>query len=82
MKGILFGLILLILIIVFLKTISMKENGFINYIAPFAPKSHKNWWRRAGWERFGYPSYSYWENFENLNDNFNGFVNPKVFLHL
>ena len=73
MKGIIFGFILVVLLITFLKTISMKETSFINYVAPFAPKSHKNWWRREGWERFGYPSYSYWENFEkenfeNLND--------------
>ena len=74
MKGVLFGLILLVLTITFLKTISMKETNFINYVAPFAPKSHKNWWRRGpASERFGYPSYSYWENFEkenfeNLND--------------
>jgi len=75
MKGILFGFILVILLIVFLKTISMKESSFINYVAPFAPKSHKNWWRRDGWERFGYPYYSYWENFENLNDKPAPFIN-------
>jgi hypothetical protein len=68
MKGIIFGFILVVLLIAFLKTISMKETSFINYVAPFAPKSHKNWWRRDGWARFGYPYYSYWENFENLND--------------
>jgi len=68
MIGIIFGFILVILLIAFLKTISMKETSFINYVAPFAPKSHKNWWRRDGWARFGYPYYSYWENFENLND--------------
>jgi len=74
MKGVIFGLFLLVLTITFLKTISMKETNFINYVAPFAPKSHKNWWLRGpASERFGYPSYSYWdnyekENFENLND--------------
>ena len=68
MKGIIFGFILVVLLILFLKSISMKESSFTNYVAPFAPKSHKNWWRREGWERFGYPYYSYWENFENLND--------------
>ena len=68
MIGIIFGFILVVLLIAFLKTISMKETNFINYVAPFAPKSHKNWWRRDGWARFGYPYYSYWENFENLND--------------
>jgi hypothetical protein len=68
MKGIIFGFILVVLLILFLKTISIKEASFINYVAPFAPKSHKNWWRRDGWARFGYPYYSYWENFENLKD--------------
>lgn len=47
----------------------IKKTQFINYIAPFAPKSHKYWWNREGWERFGYPYYSYWENFENPGDN-------------
>jgi len=47
---------------------SMSRVPFVNYIAPYAPKSQKYWWNRTGWERFGYPFYSYWENFENLND--------------
>jgi hypothetical protein len=33
-----------------------------------APSSQKNWWQRVGWERFGFPYYSYWESFENLKD--------------
>lgn len=41
---------------------------FVNYIAHYAPKSQRNWWKRAGWQRFGYPYYSFWENFENIND--------------
>lgn len=47
---------------------TMNKSSFVNYVAPYAPKSQKNWFKRAGWERFGYPYYSYWENFENLND--------------
>lgn len=47
---------------------SIDKSPFANYVAPYAPKSQKNWWKREGWERFGYPTYSYWENFENLND--------------
>jgi hypothetical protein len=49
----------------------MIKSTFANYIAPHAPKQQKNWWRRPGWERFGYPAYTYWqggEGFENLND--------------
>ncbi len=46
----------------------MVKSNFANYVAPYAPKSQKNWWTRTGWERFGYPYYSFWENFENLND--------------
>jgi hypothetical protein len=44
---------------------------FANYVAPYAPKSQKKWWRQPGWERFGYPYYSFWqksEGYENLND--------------
>lgn len=47
---------------------AMNTSPFMNYIAPYAPHSQKNWWSRPGWERFGYPYYSYWENFENMND--------------
>jgi hypothetical protein len=46
----------------------LKISGFKNYVAHYAPKSQKNWFSRPGWERFGYPYYSFWENFENLND--------------
>ena len=51
----------------------MIKTPFANYVAPYAPKQQKNWWRRPGWERFGYPSYTFWqsggqEGFENLND--------------
>ena len=47
---------------------SINKAPFANYVDPYARKSQKNWWKREGWERFGYPAYSYWENFENLND--------------
>jgi hypothetical protein len=43
------------------------SSTFVNYIAPYAPKSQSNWWNRSGWERFGYPYYSYWEAFTNHN---------------
>jgi hypothetical protein len=49
----------------------MYKVAFTNYVAPYAPKSQKNWWRQPGWERFGYPYYSFWqktEGYENLND--------------
>ena len=48
---------------------SVNKSNFINYIAHYAPKSQKNWWRRIDWEHFGFPTYSFWqEAFENLND--------------
>jgi hypothetical protein len=47
----------------------MYKATFANYVAPYASKKQKNWWRQAGWERFGYPYYSFWaEGYENLND--------------
>ena len=67
MNYILTGIILIIIALII--TMSMKKANFANYVAPYAPKSQKNWWKRAGWERFGYPAYSYWsEGYENLND--------------
>jgi hypothetical protein len=66
MRAILYTIILIILAIMLF--MSMRQSTFVNYVAPYAPKSQKKWWSRAGWERFGYPYYSYWENFENLND--------------
>jgi len=48
---------------------SINKSGFVNYIAPYAPKSQKNWWKRPGWQRFGYPYYSFWEGYENLNNS-------------
>lgn len=74
MKKILFSIVILIVIFVFIKMMYVKpltpliDVNDSHIIAPFAPKSHKNWWHKIGWERFGYPYYSYWENFENMND--------------
>jgi hypothetical protein len=66
MNCILTGII--VLIIAFLVLMSINKSNFVNYVAPYAPKSQKNWFKRPGWERFGFPYYSFWENFENLND--------------
>jgi hypothetical protein len=66
MRAILYAIILIL--IGYLIYTSMMTNSFANYIAPYAPKSQKNWYKREGWERFGYPYYSYWESFVNLND--------------
>jgi hypothetical protein len=67
---ILFGVVLVIAALMI--GISMNKAPFVNYIAYYAPKSQREWWRQPGWERFGYPSYTYWQNsvesFENLND--------------
>lgn len=63
---ILFGIIFIVIALII--AMSVNKAPFVNYIAYHAPKSQKNWWKRAGWERFGYPYYSYWENFENLVD--------------
>jgi hypothetical protein len=66
MNCILTGIITIIIgLVVFM---SLNKSTFVNYIAPYAPKSQKNWFKRPGWERFGFPYYSFWENFENLND--------------
>ncbi len=66
MNCILTGIIAIIIGLLIFMT--MNKSSFVNYVAPYAPKSQKNWFKRAGWERFGYPYYSFWENFENLND--------------
>jgi len=63
---ILFGIIIVLIGLVV--TLSINKLAFVNYIAPYAPKSQRNWWTKPGWQRFGYPYYSYWEPFENLND--------------
>jgi hypothetical protein len=66
MNTILIGITIIIIgLIVFM---SMNKSTFINYIAHYAPKSQKGWYNRPGWERFGFPYYSFWEGYENLND--------------
>lgn len=66
MNTILIGITVIIVgLVVFM---SMNKSSFVNYVAHYAPKSQKNWFNRPGWERFGFPYYSFWENFENLND--------------
>jgi hypothetical protein len=60
--------ITVVLVLILIVAMSTNKSSFVNYIAPYAPKSQKNWWRRDGWQRFGYPYYSFWEKFENLND--------------
>jgi hypothetical protein len=67
MNCILTGIIVIIIaLIVFM---SIQKSTFVNYVAPYAPKSQKGWYNRPGWERFGFPYYSFWqEGYENLND--------------
>lgn len=67
MKLILIGFV--IIIIAFIILMLIQKSTFINYVAHYAPKSQKGWYNRSGWERFGFPYYSFWqEGFENLND--------------
>lgn len=61
-------IITVVLVLMLIVAMSTNKSSFVNYIAPYAPSSQKNWWRRDGWKRFGYPYYSFWEKFENLND--------------
>jgi hypothetical protein len=66
MNTVLIGITIVIIgLIVFM---SMNKSSFVNYVAHYAPKSQKNWFNRPGWERFGFPYYSFWEGYENLND--------------
>lgn len=60
---ILFGLILFLICAFAL--LSMDKAAFMNYVAPYASVSHTQWWNRPGSEHYGYPSYTYWEGFEN-----------------
>jgi hypothetical protein len=53
MKGILTGIIVLVI---------------VGFIWMSMARSQKNWFKQPGWERFGYPYYSFWEGYENLND--------------
>ncbi len=45
--------------------LTFNVSGFRNYVAPYANPGQKGWWNRNGWARFGYPSYSFWETFQN-----------------
>ena len=58
----------IVLLLALALTLSSGQMVGPNVVAPSAPASQKNWWRRDGWQRFGYPYYSFWEGFENLND--------------
>lgn len=59
--------IILVLAIALYQT--MYKANFVNYVAPYARKSQKNWFNQPGWQRFGFPYYSFWsEGYENLND--------------
>jgi hypothetical protein len=60
---ILFFVVLFVTFFVFFMTV--KYSGFANYIAPYNNNRQKGWWERPGWQRFGYPTYSYWETFDN-----------------
>jgi hypothetical protein len=46
-----------------------KIAGFTNYIASYSSPGEKEWWKKQGWERFGYPYYSYWETFTNQSSS-------------
>lgn len=67
MNTLLFGIILLLIGFIF--SMILTKSNFVNYVAHYAPKSQKGWYNRPGWERFGFPYYSFWENFENSNNN-------------
>lgn len=62
----------ILIIIGFISCMTMVKSPFDNYVAHYAPNSQKKWWTKEGWERFGYPTYTFWqsgtEGFENLND--------------
>lgn len=60
--------IFIVLLIALALTLPAKQALGSGFVAPSAPASQKDWWRRNGWQRFGYPYYSFWEGFENLND--------------
>lgn len=69
LKGNDYFIVSIILILGILIYSYLQTDRFTNYVAPYAPKSQKNWYNRSGWERFGFPYYSFWqEAFENLND--------------
>lgn len=66
MKYILVGIIFLTVSLIFV--IPMKnKSSFVNYVAHYAPDSQKDWFQRSNWKRFGFPYYSFWEKFTNMN---------------
>jgi hypothetical protein len=72
-KYILYSILLLVFGIVavyIIKQYTKNTDTYLNYVAPYAPKSQKNWFKRPGWERFGFPYYSFWTNegFMNFSD--------------
>jgi hypothetical protein len=67
MNFIVFIFVLLILMLAFDYTI--QRANYANYVAPYGSSSQKQWWKKEGWKRFGYPYYSFWsEGFENIKD--------------
>lgn len=65
MNFILSIVVILLLLLVFDATIRKVSSP--NYVAPFGSASQKEWWKKDGWRRFGYPYYSYWaEGFEDI----------------
>jgi hypothetical protein len=61
----LYGFLLLLLIVMLCND---RVNGFINYVAPYGNPLQKDWWKRADWYHFAFPTFSYWESFENKMD--------------
>jgi hypothetical protein len=55
--------IIVTMLVLALLALTMNKDSFINYIAKSAPAS--KWWERPNAKQFGYPSYSYWEAFQN-----------------
>lgn len=64
MKNHIFNILILIIIVLGV-ALTYNVSGFMNYVAPYANPGQKGWWNRNGWQRFGYPVYSYWETFQN-----------------
>ena len=57
--------ILIIMLVLALVVLTLNKDGFINYMAKYAPASQDKWWERENASSFGYPAYSYWEAFAN-----------------
>lgn len=58
---IIYGFIVLVLCITII-TMTEKDT-FLNMVAPYGSPSQQQWWKHN--PIFGYPSYSYWENFQS-----------------